>query len=614
MNETNASRFIIGIDLGTTNSSLAYVDTAAEVAVGETPEIRVMAVPQLVAPGEAGDRDLLPSFLYAPPDHESPADGIDRPWAKDRTHVLGELARSRGADLPDRLISSAKSWLCHGAVDRHAEILPWGADAAVPRISPVLAQTFILEHLRDAWNEQMAAADKALRLENQGVLITVPASFDAVARELTVDAARQAGIVDLTLLEEPLAAFYAWLSTRGEAWRQDIGDGDEVLVCDVGGGTTDLTMVKVGQSDGDLSLERTAVGDHLLLGGDNMDLALAILASQRLASEKGSNLDPWQTRSLWHACRAAKERILSSPKKTKETVAVLGRGSKLVGKTVKTEITRDDIEQVLIEGFFPECRLEDRPQQARRAGLSDVGLPFAADPGVTRHIARFLASTPEGNLPTALLVNGGVFRAGMLRERLGGIIDGWKSTTAESAPVKILEGNDLELAVARGATAYGLVRRGRGLRIRGGTTRTYYIGVESAMPAVPGLEPPVRAVCVAPFGMEEGTSAELPSREFRLRVGEPAEFRFFGSSQRRSDKPGDEVGHWEEGELEELAPLKTTLEGDQPDTDSPAGTAVTVGLRASVTEVGTLELWCQERESERSWKLEWNVREPIEES
>jgi hypothetical protein len=568
------ARFVVGIDLGTTGSVVTSVDTQAEGA-----PLEVLGVPQLVAAGVIEPRRVLPSFLYLP----GAGDAEDKPFA-------GEFARSRGAEVPARLVSSAKSWLCHPAVDLTEPILPWGAGEDVAKVSPVDASARYLEHLAAAWSEAHADAP----LTEQDVYLTVPASFDAVARELTLQAAKKAGLGKVTLLEEPQAAFYAWLAQAGDGWRKQLGVGDVVLVCDIGGGTTDFTLIEVRDRGGDLELERVAVGDHILLGGDNMDLALSYAVSQRLAAE-GHKLDSWQQRALTHACRGAKEQLLSTGDTDRVQVAILGRGSKLVGGTVKVDVERGDVEKTLVNGFFPPCQADARPARSRRVGLKELGLPYAADAAVTRHLAEFVGR--HGKMPTALLYNGGVMKGVVLRQRLGEVVKSW------SGGVKELGGTDLDLAVAQGAAYYGMVRRGKGIRIRGGAARSYYIGIEKSMPAVPGMPAPLDALCVVPFGMEEGTEADVPARDFGLVVGEPAEFRFFGSSIRK-DRLGEVVEDVGD-ELEELAPVEAQL----PATSGSAeGTVVPVRLRTHLTEVGTLELWCVSKEDARKWKLEFNVR------
>ncbi len=586
-----APRWVVGIDLGTTNCAVAAVDTAAD-----EPRVEHVAVPQVVGPGEVAARATMPSFLLLPAAHEVPADAMALPWTGPAGFAVGAFAQSRGAELPHRLVSSAKSWLSSSHVDRSAAILPWrGADREVDgeRVSPVDASARYLAHLRAAWDHARPDAP----LADQDVLITVPASFDAVARELTVAAARQAGLERVTLLEEPQAAFYAWLGAAGDGWRQRLVPGDVVLVCDVGGGTTDFSLIEVKDERGNLAMERVAVGDHILLGGDNMDLALAAIA-ERTLTEQGKQLDVLQRRALVHACRRAKETLLADDAPASAPVSLLGRGSRLIGGTLRVDLARDDARALLVDGFFPACAAEDRPARRRAAGLRELGLHYAADAAVTRHLAEFLDR--HDSAPTAVLWNGGVMKAAAIRTRVLAVLADWYGRAPRE-----LEGTDLDRAVALGAAYYGQVRRGKGIRIRGGTARAYYIGIESSMPAIPGFPPPVKALCVAPFGMEEGASAELPDDELGLVVGEPSTFRFFASSSRKDDAAGTLVEP-EAAELVELDPVEheVPVAGDRA-----AGDVVPVALTAHVTEVGTLELWCRARDGSGRWKLEYSVRE-----
>jgi molecular chaperone DnaK (HSP70) len=586
------SRFVVGIDLGTTNCALGYVD-------GEAPgPVQTLAVPQLVGPGEVAPRATLPSFLLLPTEHEVAPAAMALPWEPGARDAVGTFAQARGAELPHRLVASAKSWLSSGNVDRTAAILPWrGADRDLPeggeRVSPVAASARYLAHLRQAWD--LAHPDAPLA--DQDVLITVPASFDAVARELTVVAAREAGLPKITLLEEPQAAFYAWLASTGDAWRQKLVPGDVVLVCDIGGGTTDFTLIEITDDGGALALERVAVGDHILLGGDNMDLALAA-TSERTLGEQGKKLDAVQARGLVHACRRAKEDLLGPAAPNKVPVALVGRGSKLIGGTVRFDLERDASRALLIDGFFPRVPAEARPTRRRAGGLRELGLAYAADPAVTKHLAEFLDR--HDSAPTAVLWNGGVMKATAIRDRVRGVIGDWYGREPRE-----LEGTDLDLAVAIGAAHYGWVRRGGGVRIRGGTARAYYIGIEGAAPAIPGFAPPVKALCVAPFGMEEGTSADLPDDELGLVVGEPSTFRFFASSSRKDDAVGALVDP-EAAELLELDPVEQEVAAGG---ERRAGDLVPVALTATVTEVGTLELWCKAKDGAGRWKLEYAVRE-----
>ncbi len=587
----NRARWIVGIDLGTTNSVLACVDSEAE-----RPAIDVVPVPQVVAPKQVEPRDVLPSFLYlAPPDEIG---ALDLPWESDRDVAVGTFARDRGAEVPARLVASAKSWLVHAGVDRTAPILPWGAETDARRISPVEAGAAYLRHLRDAWDATRAGDDPSARLAAQEIYLTVPASFDASARDLTVRAALDAGLERVVLLEEPQAACYAWIAATEDGWRRQVAVGDVVLVCDVGGGTTDLSLIAVTEEEGALALRRVAVGDHILLGGDNMDLALAYAVRERLAAA-GTSLDDWQLRALVHACRAAKERLLGADAPGRVPLTILGRSRRVIGGTIKAELTREEAERVLVDGFFPRLSTDAMPVRGRRVGFQEMGLPYAADARLTAHLAEFLARHADAGRPTAVLFNGGVFNADALRARVLEVVRGWLGTG-----VRELTGSHLDQAVARGAAYAGLARRGRGVRIRGGAARAYYIGVELAMPAVPGMPPPMKAICVVPRGMEEGTEADVPGQEFGLRVGEPAEFRMLGSSVREGDALGTELERWN-GELEELAPVVTTLPWPERE-----GTVVPVRLHVHLTEIGTLELWCVARDGDRRWKLEFGVRAP----
>jgi Hsp70 protein len=605
------AKYIVGIDLGTTNSALARYDlTASEEEAG----IEVCAIPQLINPNEVAERTLLPSFLYIPGELDFPKGSLSLPWEPEPRFVLGELARKRGAESPNRLVASAKSWLSYSAVNRTSPILPWQAPAEVPRVSPVEASSQFLAHLSRAWQ----AAHGDAPLADQEILLTVPASFDEEARELTRRAAEQSGYQNVTLLEEPQAAFYAWLEKQGDAWRRRIRVGDLVLVIDIGGGTTDFSLILVSEENGDLVLKRVAVGEHILLGGDNMDLALARLLQQRLEAS-GQRIDTSQLQGLWLQCRFAKEQLFESPKSKSRPVTLLGKGSKLVGGTIKTELAREDLDHVLIEGFFPRVASNEMPARQRRVGFQELGLPYAADPAVTRHLARFLSeqvrNSPESAgirrgpsglaCPTHVLFNGGVMKAAALRDRLVEVLNNWLQQEGFNTLGKeqILEGPDLEHAVARGAAYYGKARRGKGVRIRSGASRTYYIGIESSMPAIPGMEAPLKALCVVPFGMEEGTEAAIPDREFGLVVGEPAEFRFLSSTIRKQDHSGDLLEDFGD-DLEELGPLEVTLR-----LDGKQGSVVPVRIETRVTEVGTLEVWCVSRDGTNRWKLELNIRE-----
>ncbi len=590
-------QYVIGIDLGTTNSALAYARLDRD-----QPQIELLAIPQLVAAGTLESRTLLPSFLYLASQQEA-GGAYDVPWAQGRSFAVGEFARRQGAEVPDRTVGAAKSWLAHNRVDRHQPILPWQAPAEVGKVSPVVATQRYLEHLIAAWQEAFPDAPIA----QQQVVLTVPASFDASARELTREAALAAGLPEsLVLLEEPQAAAYAWLTSMGERWRRLLQVGERLLVCDVGGGTTDLTLVGVGEEQGELILERLAVGNHLLVGGDNMDLALAHFAAGRFA-ERGVKLDPWQSVALWHSCRAAKEALLTADGPETYPVTVLGRGSRLIGGTVSIDIDRASAGQLLVDGFFPHCALDARPARRRVSGFQEIGLPFESDTAVTRHLAAFLQVHGQKQgapvRPTHVLFNGGVFKAGMLQQRLLEVLGQW----FPEAPPQLLAGvHDLDHAVARGAAYYAWAKHAGGVRIRGGTARSYYVGIETAGLAVPGAPRPLRALCVVPMGMEEGTEADVPSGEIGLVLGETVQFRFFGSSTRRDDRPGDLIPSWSEDEIEETDSLEAAL----PAVEGIDEPYVPVKFHCRITELGMLELWCVGTKVPGRWKLEFSVREP----
>ncbi len=595
------AKYVIGIDLGTTNSVLAYS------ALGdEKPEVHCLPIPQLVAVGTVESRTSLPSFLYLATEAETATKGFQLPQQEDADFVVGEFARSQGAEVPQRTISAAKSWLCHSRVDRHQPILPWGAPAGVPKISPVTASRRYLEHLVGVWQQAFPEAP----IGEQLVVLTVPASFDASARELTREAALLAGLPEkLVLLEEPQAAVYAWLGQQGDRWRKLLSVGDTLLVCDVGGGTTDLSLIGVSEEGGELVLKRLGVGNHLLVGGDNMDLTLAFHVAG-LFSKQGVQLDPWQSVSLWHKCRTAKEALLTAEGPEKFSISVLGRGSKLIGGTVSVEVDRKHVASLLADGFFPQCEVTDAPVRQRVSGFQEIGLPFESDTWITRHVAAFLAAqgTAETGAvqPTHLLYNGGVFKAATLGERLLKVLGAWFGK--KHAP-KVLEGmHDLDHAVARGAAHYGWLKQRGGMRIRGGTASSYYVGIETAGLAIPGAPRPLRALCVVPFGMEEGTETDVPSNEIGLVVGEPAQFRFFKSPVRKDDKPGELLFGWSSEEVTETDSMEMTL----PKAADITEPYVPVTFHSHITELGLLELWCVNSQTEKRWKLEFSVREDAE--
>jgi hypothetical protein len=594
------AKYVLGIDLGTTNCVLAYVALDSK-----SPQVELLEIPQLVAANTVESRATLPSFLYVAPDHEAASGTLGLPWNRDMPFAVGEYARRRGAEMPDRTVAAAKSWLCHSGVDRRQPLLPDGAPTEVPKISPVTASQRYLEHLIAAWNAKFPDAP----VSQQNVILTVPASFDAAARELTREAAIAAGLPEsLVLVEEPQAAVYSWLAARGDAWRKDLSAGDRLLVCDIGGGTTDLTLIDVAEVNGELELRRLAVGDHLLVGGDNMDLTLAHRVAE-LFAEQGVKLDAWQSVSLWHSCRDTKEALLATDAPESHRVSVLGRGRKLIGNTVTVEVPRSLAIDLLVGGFFPTCALFDRPQRRRASGFQEIGLPYQADVAITRHLAAFLtAHAGESNqaaAPTHILFNGGVFKADIFRSLILERLGQWSG--ADQAVRELPGQRDLDFAVARGAAFYGWTKQHGGVRIRSGAARSYYVGIETAGLAIPGAPRPLRAMCVVPFGMEEGTSIDVPSNEFGLVLGEPAHFRFFSSAVRPQDRPGQMLPQIDEEQLAETDSLETILEAGGDDAD----TYVPVKFQSRITELGVFELWCASTTSDRRWKLEFSIRDDV---
>src|SRR5947199_268223 len=515
-----AARFIVGIDLGTTNTASAFVDTAAGRA------LRVFEVPQLVAPGETGARPTLPSFLYLAGAHELPAGSLDPPWAAGRVWCVGLFAREQGARVPARLVASSKSWLCHAAVDRTAAILPWGAEDEVPKVSPVEASARTLTHLREAWDASFPAP-----LAEQDVVLTVPASFDEVARELTLAAARAAGLPEVVMLEEPQAAFYAWLAANQAGWRGRVAADPLVLVVDVGGGTTDLSLIAARASRGELGLERVAVGEHLLLGGDNIDLALARAVEARLLP-KGGQLDTQRFNGLVGQCRGAKERLLGDPTLAEVRLAVPGRGGAVIGGALAASLARAEVEATVLDRFFPRVEAEARPRRGTGLAPREWGLPFAEEPELTRHLADFLArqrvAAGQADLPLArpdaLLFNGGALEPEVVRERVCDVVASWHGGRRPA----VLEGESLQLAVARGAAYFGLARRGLGVRIGGGAARTYYLGLGDG-----------RALCLVPRGMEEGEQREITEPEFELLANRPVSVPLLTATDPRRERAGE---------------------------------------------------------------------------
>ncbi len=637
------SRYVVGIDLGTTNSALAYVDTAKTKWT-----VQNFTVPQLVAPGQVEARDALPSFHYQPIASEVAAGGLKLNWSrKDPTYAVGMYARDQGMLVPGRLIASAKSWLCHAGVDRTAALLPWHAAPDVERLSPVEASSRFLAHLRSAWDQRFPQHS----LSDQDVVLTLPASFDEVARELTIAAAAKAGLPRVVLIEEPQAAFYAWINNHASDWESLVTPGQKILVCDIGGGTSDFTLIRVRRGEGGkVQFHRVAVGEHLILGGDNLDLALAHHLETKLTN--GGKLEPRAFDVLVRMCRQVKELMLGDDPPDETTLNLPGSGSRLIGGGRQVAVTREEVRRVLLDGFFPTVSLADQPQR-RRSGFQEFGLPYATDAGVTRYLAAFLtahrhvaedestAADHDPARPDIILFNGGVFESPEIRERWISVLSSWfspsplpmgeggrgtrpgeglapasnASTTAEStqhaqdphpsplpkgegagtawSPI-VLDNERLDLAVARGAAYYGMVRRGEGVKIAAGLARTYYIGFESDPPA---------AICLVPGNAEPGQDIDLSSRTFDLLVSQPVEFPLYVSSTRLADKPG-EVFPFDREQMTPLPPIRTALRVRRQQ-ESPTAK---VQLHARLTEIGTLDLWCSEVAGDRQWRLQFDIR------
>jgi molecular chaperone DnaK (HSP70) len=612
------SRYVVGIDLGTTNSAVAFVDTAADEWRVET-----FVVPQLVAPGVVEARETLPSFHYQRAEAEFAAGTLRFPWSdQDPDYAVGVLARDQGAVAPGRLISSAKSWLCHSGVDRLADLLPWHGAPDVDRLSPVAVSGRYLAHIRAAWNHRFGREP----LEEQEVVLTLPASFDEVARELTIKAAAAAGLPRVVLIEEPQAAIYQWINAHRQNWEQLVRPGQKILICDIGGGTSDFTLIDVAvDSQGKTQFHRVAVGEHLILGGDNLDLALAHHVERKLAGD--GKLEPRQWSVLVQRARQVKESLLGDRPPEQLTLSLPAAGSRLIGGAIQVELTRDEVQRLLVDGFFPLISLDEKPL-TRRSGFQEFGLPYAADAAITRYLAAFLtahrftvapaanhsllsaglpvpnaaqpakAGTPtDPARPDAVLFNGGVFDAPQLRDRMIEVIGSWFAAGAEGWRPQVLENDRRDLAVARGAAYYGMVRRGLGVRIAAGLARSYFMSATTA-------EGAASAVCILPAGVEEGQSLELAGREFQLLIRQPVEFPLFVSSTQLVARAGD-LSAIDAEQMTALPPIRTVLQSGKK---AGAADSVAVRLHARLSEIGTLELWFSEIAGSRTWKLQFDVR------
>ena len=607
------ARLSLGIDLGTSNCAIALTDL-------ETDRTEVLPIPQILAANQLGEKPTLASATYLPHPEEFAAGSFRLPWSdSEESGIVGQFARDHGALVPDRLTTSAKSWLSNPHIDPKQRTLPWRSDSVEEKLSPFECSRRYLQHLKDAFLHTAESQGRQWNLADGQIVVTVPASFDEVARSLTAEAAEAAGLGRVTLLEEPQAAFYAWSARAGRQWRDAVAPGDVILVCDVGGGTADFSLIAGADVGGDLELERISVGEHILLGGDNLDLALAYTLQARLESE-GKTLDAWQFQALVHAASHAKIALFEDTTLPEAPIAIPSRGSSLFAKTIATALDRASLSQVILDGFFAQTAVDDLPRETRRGGLQEFGLPYASDPVISKHLARFLTRSlqnvkasdrlgavvgpragGQALMPTAVLFNGGVFKAEPIRARVLDLLASWNGGQA----VRELEGFEPDLAVAHGAAIYGRHRAtGKGMRIKAGTSRSYYIGLEASMPAVPGFRPPVKALCVVPQGMQEGTELLIEGRTFGLVTGQAAEFRFFSSTVRSGDMPGQILPDAER-ELEETSLLEVELPALP---DVTVGQVVPVRIESVVTELGTLELWMKHTNSDRRWKVEFQVR------
>jgi molecular chaperone DnaK (HSP70) len=575
------SDFLVGIDLGTSNCAVAYIEPAR----GAEAVVLDFQVIQAARPGDIRPLPLLPSAIYLPHPEELPPESYGLPWDVKPANIIGEFARWQGARVPARVITSAKSWLSHAGVDRTAGILPWSAAADIARMSPVEASSHLLLHMRRAWDHAHPTAP----LQSQEVIITVPASFDEVARALTVTAARNAGLQKFTLVEEPQAAFYDFTARHRHDLAAVLSGVSLVLVVDVGGGTSDFTLVEVREGQ---TLRRIAVGDHLMLGGDNMDAAIARKVEEQIATG-GGKLSSTQWSELVQACRSAKESLLAVNGPETYHVSVVSEGRRLIGGSISAKISRQDVENIVLEGFFPQCSCNDLPRRSTRVALQEFGLPYAQDPAVTRQLAGFLQAHAGSGRPDAILLNGGVFNSNVIASRLVEVISSW---WPGASPIRVLEHQSLELAVARGAAWYGMVRRGMGRRIGGGAAHSFYIGLETKR------SQEAKALCLIPRGHEEGETVELGRRTFNLTLGRPVQFPLYTSTSDRVVSSGEitAVGK----ELHPLPPIHTLLKSAQGKTGQ-----VPVHLRATLTEIGTLELWCvSDTSPPEQWRLEFELR------
>lgn len=583
------TRFTIGIDLGTTNTVVSYIENQKN----DTPII--LPIPQFTDSGTIENLNHLPSFIYLGLANEN----FQLPWNRNpQTFVVGTYARKRSTQAPDRTIAASKSWLSHQGVDRRKGLLPVNAAEDITKISAVKAAEMILEHVMNTWNHQFPDANIA----EQQIVLTIPASFDASARDLTREAAMAVGFPNsMTILEEPQAALYAWLATKQDSWRKELVVNDRILVIDVGGGTADFSLIEIINENNSLALSRKAVGKHLLVGGDNMDLALAHYSSAKL-EEQGHQIDAWQNVALWHACRQAKEVLLSTNEQPTFKITIAGRGKKLIGNSLSVELNKEEIKKFLLDGFFPICEYQTNIQKGR-SGFQETGLPYESEAAITKHLANFV----NNNLASAngkinyILFNGGVFKAVYFQNRIMETIKYWFN----EEPKLLDQKADLDSAVAKGASYYGFARRTGGIRIKGGTSRSYYLGFESSGMAIPGMARPMHALCIVPKGLEEGHQYEVPADHLALIAGEASKFPFFSSNNREEDKPGTILKPLKNYGLEESVNITANIQSSKFEN----GEMIPVKIEVCLLETGSLEIVAVNKTHDEHWKFEFNARE-----
>lgn len=608
-------KYSLGIDLGTSNCSMAL-------STKHSPEVEMVAIRQVLSQDTVGEKTLFPSAYYIPHpsefgDHLPSMNWQDNPIEP----ITGFFALAHGSETSNRLITSAKSWLCDRRFDPNQAILPWKSEIEEGQRSPTVVSTALLVHLKNAFLEYSNKKEWGASIENTAITLTVPASFDEIARNQTLLAAETAGFENITLLEEPQAAFYSWLNQEDASWREQVQPGDLILVCDIGGGTSDMSLVVVSESEGNLELNRICVGNHLLLGGDNIDLALAYTLKFQ-AEEQDKRIDENQLKELVYAVRKAKESFSKDPSVDSIPLSVASKGSGLFESAISFELTRQVYNQV-IDGFFPKTEITELPVNQLQEGLQELGLQYETEPIVSKHIAAFLHQCKDSVVnnveiesilneanqdpsipylkPTAILFNGGVFNSSLIKDKVSSVLNTW----CGDKKLKELTGNSLDLAVAKGASAYGRTKlSGKGIRIRAGSAQSYYIGIESSMPAIPGFKPPVKAICIVPYGMEEGNEQVLTSQSFGLLTGKKVGFRFFSSKTRTQDRMGSSIQN-AESDLEEYQSLQIEINTKNEEEN---GQIIPVELHSKLSELGTLELWMQNPNTNEKWKLEFDVR------